>query len=146
MPWYIPLLSAAIGASLGFFASFIVTKVQFNRQLNQERRVLLSSFDIEISAILLLFQRSIDSASPQTIIPLPSKKEIENICGIYRGNCGKIGTLPDEVAIEIVRFYTSVLSMQPSEIVGSTDRYESDELQDYIRCGKIVCNSIRTTR
>ena len=109
MPWYIPLLSAILGASISFCSAFAITRYTFSRQIMQEKANRLNAFQIEISVLVQFLERAISEAAPDVIVMLPPKREFENLCVIYRGNCGKIGLLSTKVAKEIIAFYANAL-------------------------------------
>ena len=75
-------------------------------------------------------------------VVLPPKKEFENLCAIYKGNCGKVGLLTAIAASEIVAFYSCALSLSPQDPAGNGCRYDAKNVTVCIALGKRIQSTL----
>jgi hypothetical protein len=143
VPWYIPLLAAMLGASIGFASSFATTRYTFARQINREKINLLIAFEIEVSSLVQFLKQAVVEAAPNVVVILMPKTEFENLCVVYKSNCGKIGILSTSAASEIVDFYAQFLSLLPIDPERSSSGYSFDKLAGCIAAGARVQSTLK---
>jgi hypothetical protein len=144
MPWYIPLLSTLLGAVISLTSSFAITRYTFTLQRNHERKNLLIALSIEIKTLVKLLEQACVDAVPEVTVVLPPKKEFENLCAIYKGNCGKVGLLTAIAASEIVAFYSCALSLSPKDPAGNGGRYDAKNVAACIALGKRIQSTLES--
>ncbi len=66
------------------------------------------------------------------------KREFENLCAVYKSNCGKVGLLPTALASEIVAFYAHALSLPPKDPEGNGSLYDVKNVAACVKAGRSV--------